>query len=200
MYGYLTTNSLGMPTRSPYIFLSLRTVKGVLFSRTLKLLCYDVPYSLTLKSQGFIKKNTQKLCKTTLTYDDQEMQKQCTKKTYNKCSWSKRVHIKKKKMQKEATKNKQNTKQQLKKAKQKRTKRTKNAHAQPNFTHHLFCAMFFHVCASYVRFFWHVFCIFCAFFALFSVFSRKRTKNAKKIANKRKYKAKQMQRQRPERF
>ena len=56
MYGYLTTNSLGMPTRSPCIFLSLRTVKSFLFSRTLKLLCYDVPYSLTLKSQGFIKK------------------------------------------------------------------------------------------------------------------------------------------------
>ena len=108
------------------------------------------------------------------------MQKQCTKKTYNKRSWSKRVHIKKQKMQKGAKKNKQNAKQQFKNAKQKRTKRTENAHAQPNFTHHLFCAMFFDVCPSYVRFFGMCFAFLCFLFCGFSVFSRKRKKNAKK--------------------
>ena len=61
---------------------------------------YDVPYSLTLKSQGFIKK--QKICKTTLTYDDQEMQKKCVKKQ-KKGSWSKRLHIKKQKIKRKTT-------------------------------------------------------------------------------------------------
>ena len=105
-------------------------------------------------------------------------------KGQEKGSWSKRVHIKKHKNCKRKPKNKQNAKQQLKNVKQKRTKRTKNAHAQPNFTHHLFCAIFFDVCAFYVRFFFCSVCTFCAFFvrfvAIFCVFSRKRTKKKKR--------------------
>ena len=81
------------------------------------------------------------------------------KKNKKKAAGQKECISKSKKHAKGSQKKKK-TEQQFKKKQKKRKKMQKNAHAQPNFTHHLFCAILFDVCAICL----HVFAFFVRFF------------------------------------
>ena len=161
--------------------------------------CAAEPYSLTLKSQGFIKK--QKKGKTTLTNDDQEMQKKCIKKAKKRQLVKKSAYQKAKKLQKE-TKKKQKKTQTAVQTKANKTHKkctcTTKFHTPPFLCDFFRCLLhfmcdFLHFFAFFVRFL----CVFLRFFAFSQGNAQKMQKKSK---TKTQIQSKKMQRQRPERF